>query len=169
IILLIACLFPFVKMGAAGIENEISLFQIIEIISTTRYSELAISFLFFTLVIPAFCMVAIILLGLQVHIPKGLKVGMSRILFQMKSWCMAEIFLAGVLVSFVKLIAYGDIGVGLSFLPYCLFCMLQVRAFQCLDRHWLWNKIEAAPKLNQKLEVGKTGISQNLRLCLVCT
>lgn len=169
VMLLIACLFPFVKMGAAGIENEISIFQIIEIIATTRYSGLALFFLFFSLVIPAFCMVTIILLGLQVHIPKGLKVGMSRILFQMKSWCMAEIFLAGVLVSFVKLIAYGDIGIGLSFLPYCLFCMLQVRAFQCLDRHWLWNKIEAAPKLNQKLEVGKTGISQNLRLCLVCT
>lgn len=28
---------------------------------------------------------------------------------------MAEIFLAGVLVSFVKLMAYGDIGIGLSF------------------------------------------------------
>ncbi|MED5672958.1 paraquat-inducible protein A, partial [Enterobacter hormaechei] len=83
--------------------------------------------------------------------------------------CMAEIFLAGVLVSFVKLIAYGDIGVGLSFLPYCLFCLLQVRAFQCLDRHWMWNKIEAAPKLAHQLEVGRTGISQNVRLCLVCT
>ncbi|MBP6120864.1 MULTISPECIES: membrane integrity-associated transporter subunit PqiA [Providencia] len=167
--LFIACLFPFVKMGAAGIENEISLFQIIEIISTTRYSGLALFFLFFSLVIPAFCMVTIILLGLQVHLPKRLKVWITRILFQMKTWCMAEIFLAGVLVSFVKLIAYGDIGVGLSFLPYCAFCMLQVRAFQCLDRHWLWNRIEAAPQLNKKLKVGQTGISQDVRLCLVCT
>ena len=167
--LFVACLFPFVKMGAAGIENEISLFQIIEIISTTRYSSLALFFLFFSLVIPAFCMVTIILLGLQVHIPKRIKVWITRILFQMKTWCMAEIFLAGVLVSFVKLIAYGDIGVGLSFVPYCLFCMLQVRAFQCLDRHWLWNRIDAAPKLDKKLKVGQTGISQDVRLCLVCT
>jgi paraquat-inducible protein A len=29
-----------------------------------------------------------------------------------KTWGMAEIFLAGVLVSFVKLMAYGDIGIG---------------------------------------------------------
>ncbi|ENG4186565.1 MAG: membrane integrity-associated transporter subunit PqiA [Providencia rettgeri] len=169
IMLFVACLFPFVKMGAAGIENEISLFQIIEIISATRYSGLALFFLFFSLIIPAFCMITIILLGLQVHIPKGLKVVSTRILFQMKAWCMAEIFLAGVLVSFVKLIAYGDIGIGLSFLPYCLFCMLQVRAFQCLDRHWLWNRIEAPPKLELPLKVGQTGIKQNVRLCLVCT
>ena len=169
VMLFIACLFPFVKMGAAGIENEISLFQIIEIISTTRYSSLALFFLLFSLIIPAFCMATIILLGLQVHLPKKVKVCITRILFQMKTWCMAEIFLAGVLVSFVKLIAYGDIGIGLAFLPYCAFCMLQVRAFQCLDRHWLWNRIEAAPQLTKKLKVGQTGISQDIRLCLVCT
>lgn len=169
VMLVIACLFPFVKMSAAGIENEISMFQIIEIIMGTRYSGLALFFLLFSLIIPAFCMVTIILLGLRVHLPKSIKVLITRILFQMKSWCMAEIFLAGVLVSFVKLIAYGDIGIGMSFLPYCAFCMMQVRAFQCLDRHWLWNKIEDAPKLNKPLIVGQTGISQNVRLCLVCT
>ncbi|CAG9414946.1 membrane integrity-associated transporter subunit PqiA [Providencia alcalifaciens] len=169
VMLVIACLFPFVKMSAAGIENEISIFQIIEIIMGTRYSGLALFFFLFSLIIPAFCMVTIILLGLRVHLPKSIKVLITRILFQMKSWCMAEIFLAGVLVSFVKLIAYGDIGIGMSFLPYCAFCMMQVRAFQCLDRHWLWNKIEDAPKLNKPLIVGQTGISQNVRLCLVCT
>ncbi|WP_265524426.1 membrane integrity-associated transporter subunit PqiA [Providencia rustigianii] len=169
IMLVVACFFPFVKMGAAGIENEISMIQIVEIILGTRYSGLALFFLLFSLIIPAFCMVTIILLGLQVHLPKMVKVVITRILFQMKSWCMAEIFLAGVLVSFVKLIAYGDIGIGASFLPYCAFCMMQVRAFQCLDRHWLWNRIEAAPKLHKPLKVGQTGISQDARLCLVCT
>ncbi|CAG9412432.1 membrane integrity-associated transporter subunit PqiA [Providencia alcalifaciens] len=169
IMLTIACLFPFVKMSAAGIENEISMFQIIEIIMGTRYSGLALFFLLFSLIIPAFCMVTIILLGLRVHLHKSIKILITRILFQMKSWCMAEIFLAGVLVSFVKLIAYGEIGIGMSFLPYCAFCMMQVRAFQCLDRHWLWNKIEDAPKINKPLIVGQTGISQNVRLCLVCT
>lgn len=54
---------------------------------------------------------------------------------------MAEIFLAGVLVSFVKLMAYGDIGIGTSFVPFVLFCLLQLLAFQSLDRRWLWNDI----------------------------
>lgn len=73
---------------------------------------------------------------------------------------MAEIFLAGVLVSFVKLMAYGSIGVGSSFLPRCLFCVLQLRAFQCVDRRWLWDDIAPMPELRQPLKPGVTGIRQ---------
>lgn len=65
---------------------------------------------------------------------------------------MAEIFLAGVLVSFVKLMAYGDIGVGSSFIPWCFFCLLQLRAFQCVDRRWLWDDIAPMPAIKQVLK-----------------
>lgn len=77
---------------------------------------------------------------------------------------MVEIFLAGVLVSFVKLMAYGDIGIGSSFVPYCLFCLLQVRAFQCVDRRWLWQDIEPAPRLDRPLTVGRTGMRRGRAL-----
>lgn len=82
---------------------------------------------------------------------------------------MAEIFLAGVLVSFVKLMAYGSIGVGSSFLLGCLFCVLQLRAFQCVDRRWLWDDIAPMPELRQPLKPGVTGIRQGLRSCSCCT
>lgn len=49
-----------------------------------------------------------------------LKEWIAKMLFQFKIWCIVEIFLAGVLVSFVKLMAYGDISIGNSFVPYCL-------------------------------------------------
>jgi paraquat-inducible protein A len=114
-------------------------------------------------------MVAIILLCARVRLPLGLKEWMARVLFQFKTWCMVEIFLAGVLVSFVKLMAYGDIGIGSSFVPYCLFCLLQVRAFQCVDRRWLWQDIEPAPCLDRPLTVGRTGMSQGVRSCACCT
>ncbi|VTR39058.1 paraquat-inducible membrane protein A [Serratia fonticola] len=74
-----------------------------------------------------------------------------------------------VLVSFVKLMAYGDIGIGSSFIPYCLFCLLQVRAFQCVDRRWLWQDIEPAPVIEQPLQVGRTGLRQGVRSCSCCT
>ena len=76
---------------------------------------------------------------------------------------------AGVLVSFVKLMAYGSIGVGSSFLPWCLFCVLQLRAFQCVDRRWLWDDIAPMPELRQPLKPGVTGIRQGLRSCSCCT
>lgn len=90
---------------------------------------------------PAFCPVTILLLVNRVRMPAGLKTFLARILFQLKTRGMAEIFLAGVLVSFVKLMAYGDIGIGLSFVPRCMFCLLQLRTFQCVDRRWLWDDI----------------------------
>ena len=118
---------------------------------------------------PAFCLVTILLLVNRVRMPAGLKTFLARILFQLKTWGMAEIFLAGVLVSFVKLMAYGDIGIGLSFVPWCMFCLLQLRTFQCVDRRWLWDDIAPMPAITQPLKVGVTGIRQGLRSCACCT
>ena len=105
----------------------------------------------------------------RAELPVRLKEQLARVLFQLKTWGMAEIFLAGVLVSFVKLMAYGSIGVGSSFLPWCLFCVLQLRAFQCVDRRWLWDDIAPMPELRQPLKPGVTGIRQGLRSCSCCT
>lgn len=73
---------------------------------------------------------------------------------------MAEIFLAGILVSFVKLMAYGDVGIGSSFIPWCLYCVLQLRAFQCVDRRWAWDDIAPAPTFSQTVKAGVPGIRQ---------
>ncbi|MDK4766770.1 paraquat-inducible protein A, partial [Serratia sp. IR-2025] len=153
--LVLANIFPFINMRVAGLGNEIRLIQIPEVMVAEDYASMATLFMVFVQLIPAFCMVAIVLLCAKVRLPLGLKAWMARVLFQFKTWCMVEIFLAGVLVSFVKLMAYGDIGIGSSFVPYCLFCLLQVRAFQCVDRRWLWQDIEPAPRLDRPLTVGR--------------
>ncbi|MBD2811643.1 membrane integrity-associated transporter subunit PqiA [Xenorhabdus sp. Vera] len=169
IMLFLASLFPFISMSVAGIVSEIKLTEIPKVMFSEDYSSMAVFFLIFVQFVPAFCMVAIILLCQNVKIARRLKIELARILFKMKSWCMAEIFLAGVLVSFVKLMAYGEISLGLSFLPYCLFCLFQIRAFQCLDRHWFWDEIEPAPKFCHMLQAGKPGLVQGVRLCQCCT
>ncbi|AHG22000.2 paraquat-inducible protein A [Chania multitudinisentens RB-25] len=167
--LLLANIFPFVNMRVAGISNEITLIQIPRVMVAEDYASVATLFMVLVQFIPAFCMLAIILLCARARIPPGLKVWMAKVLFQFKTWCMVEIFLAGVLVSFVKLMAYGDIGIGTSFIPYCLFCLLQVRAFQCVDRRWLWQDIEPAPRLDRAVQVGRTGLRQGVRSCPCCT
>ncbi|BET96399.1 membrane integrity-associated transporter subunit PqiA [Xenorhabdus taiwanensis] len=169
IMLFLACLFPFVSMSVAGIVSEIKLTQIPKVMFNEDYSSMAALFLIFVQLVPTFCMVAIILLCQNVKMARRLKIELARILFKMKTWCMAEIFLAGVLVSFVKLMAHGEISIGLSFFPYCLFCLFQVRAFQCLDWHWFWNEIAPAPKVCHTLQAGKPGLMQGVRLCQSCT
>ncbi len=71
--------------------------------------------------------------------------------------------------SVLLLMAYGDIGIGSSFIPRCLFCLVQLRAFQCVDRRWLWDDIAPQPALAQPLTPGITGIRQSLRSCACCT
>ena len=167
--LLLANLFPFVNMNVAGLSSEIELMQIPTILLSEDYASLGTFFLLFVQLVPAFCLVAILLLVNRVPLPHAVQKFLARWLFQLKAWGMTEIFMAGVLVSFVKLMAYGDIGVGSSFIPLCLFCLLQLRAFQCVDRRWLWNDIEQMPVPAQPLKVGVTGIRQGLRACTCCT
>lgn len=167
--LLLANLFPFISMNVAGVKSEIELLEIPSVMFSEDYASLGTFFLLFVQLVPAFCLITILLLVNQVKIPYRLKTFLARVLFTLKTWGMAEIFLAGVLVSFVKLMAYGDVGVGSSFLPWCLFCLLQLRTFQCVDRRWLWDDIGSMPMLSQPLKPGITGIQQGLRSCSCCT
>jgi len=167
--LLLANLFPFITMKVAGLSSQISLAEIPQVMVSEDYSSLATLFLLFVQAIPAFCMITILLLVNPVPLPNSQKLGLARILFQLRNWGMAEIFMAGVLVSFVKLMAYGDIGLETSFWPWCLFCLLQLRAFQCIDRRQLWQSIAPLPALPHPPKVGVTGLQQGLRSCPCCT
>lgn len=151
--LLLSNLFPFVNMNVAGVSSEVTLLQIPSVLFSEDYASLGTFFILFVQLVPAFCLLTILLLVNRVQMPERLKAWLARILFQLKSWGMAEIFLAGVLVSFVKLMAYGDIGVGSSFIPWCFFCVLQLRAFQCVDRRWLWDDIAPMPVIKQALKL----------------
>ncbi|EEA6439526.1 PqiA/YebS family transporter subunit, partial [Salmonella enterica] len=134
--LLLSNLFPFVNMNVAGVTSEVTLLEIPGVMFSEDYASLGTFFLLFVQLVPAFCLVTILLLVNRASLPLSVKKTLARIFFLLKSWGMAEIFLAGVLVSFVKLMAYGDIGIGSSFIPWCLFCLVQLRAFQCVDRRW---------------------------------
>ncbi|MGJ0192483.1 membrane integrity-associated transporter subunit PqiA [Pantoea sp. RRHST58] len=167
--LLLANLFPFITMKVAGLSSQISLLEIPQVMVSENYSSLATLFLAFVQAIPALCMLTIILLVNRIPMPVSLRLGLARILFQLRNWGMAEIFMAGVLVSFVKLMAYGDIGLETSFWPWCLFCLLQLRAFQCVDRRWLWDQIAPMPPLPHAPEKGVSGLEQGMRSCPCCT
>jgi len=167
--LVLANLFPFITMHVAGLSSQISLPEIPEVMDREDYRSLATLFLLFVQGIPAFCMLSIILLVNRVRMPHSLRLGLARILFHLRSWGMAEIFMAGVLVSFVKLMAYGEIGLGISFWPWCLFCLLQLRAFQCVDRRWMWQSVDPLPPLPMVPTAGISGLKQGLRSCPCCT
>ncbi|SFM90681.1 paraquat-inducible protein A [Izhakiella capsodis] len=166
--LLLANLFPFISMHVAGLSSQITLWRIPEVMIDEDYASLATLFLILVQGVPALCMLTILLLVNRVGLPLTWKRAMTRLLFHLRSWGMAEIFLVGVLVSFVKLMAYGDIGLGTSFFPWCLFCLLQLRAFMCIDKRVLWQEVAPLPALPRAPMPGVSGLQQQLRSCRCC-
>ncbi|MBT0722034.1 membrane integrity-associated transporter subunit PqiA [Rosenbergiella collisarenosi] len=169
VMLALANVFPFISISVMGMTNQISLLQIPQAMVDDRYRFLATIFLLFVQIIPATCLVAILLLTLNKRLSPILSIPLAKGLFYLKNWGMAEIFLAGVLVSFVKLMAYGKIGLEMGFWPWCLFCLCQLRAFQCLERHVIWRRISSVPPLPITPTAGISGLAQNLRSCPCCT
>ncbi|MEI7063464.1 membrane integrity-associated transporter subunit PqiA [Dickeya chrysanthemi] len=169
IMLLLSMLFPFVSMSVAGIRSEITLLEIPRVMVAENYASMATLFLLFAQLVPACSMAVILLLCLRTPLPDAVRRLVTKMLFQLKGWGMAEIFLAGVLVSFVKLMSYGDIGIGASFVPYIVFCLLQLMAFQSLDRRWLWDDVAPSPPMPAGLETGCSGLGQGVRACTCCS
>lgn len=169
LMLLLANLFPFVSMAIAGNRSEIHFFDTSAVLFGEYQQALAILVWLFIQAVPAFCMLAVIYLkvGMKYRLPAMIWV--ARVLYMLKPWSMVDIFLMGLLISFVKLVATADISLGMSFWAFCLFCLLHLRTFQVLDRHALWASIAPSPQPDRLVHVGRTGLAQQLKLCHCCT
>jgi paraquat-inducible protein A len=167
--LLLANLFPFVSMFAAGNSNEMNFFDTSSVLFTEHHQWLAILVWLFIQAIPAACMIAVLYLKLGMIYAVPARTWVARVLYMLKPWSMVDIFLMGLIISFVKLVADADISLGPSFWAFCLFCLLHLRTFQVLDRRELWSKIAPCPTPQVAAHAGKTGLQQNLKLCKVCT
>lgn len=167
--LLLANLFPFVSMFAAGNSNEMNFFDTSSVLFTEHHQWLAILIWLFIQAVPAACMFAILYLKLGMVYALPARTWVARVLYMLKPWSMVDIFLMGLIISFVKLVADADISLGPSFWAFCLFCLLHLRAFQVIDRRELWSKIAPCPAPEVRARAGRTGLAQQLKLCKVCT
>ena len=167
--LLLANLFPFVSMYAAGNSNEMNFFDTSSVLFAEHHQWLALLVWLFIQAVPAACMLAIIYLKLGMLYRLPARTWVARVLYMLKPWSMVDIFLMGLIISFVKLVADADISLGPSFWAFCLFCLLHLRAFQVIDRRELWARIAPCPAPQVAAHTGKSGLEQNLKLCKVCT
>ncbi|WP_019674956.1 PqiA/YebS family transporter subunit [Arsukibacterium perlucidum] len=169
LMLLLANLFPFVSMAVAGNRSEIRFFDTSAVLFSEYQQVLAILVWLFIQAVPAFCMLAVIYLkaGMRYRLPA--RIWVARVLYMLKPWSMVDIFLMGLLISFVKLVATAEISLGMSFWAFCLFCLLHLRTFQVLDRHALWASIAPNPPPATEVMAGSTGLEQHLKLCHCCT
>jgi len=168
IMLLLSACFIFIHIKVVGILDNLKLLSIPNILYEYQYPSLMLLFLLFILILPICALVIQLILCSPIRLSKYHKRNLLIAYGKLTHWCMPEIFMAGVLVSFVKLTSYGEIGVDKAFWSFSLFVFFYLKSSVNFLPRKFWNEIASNNFIKTDLLPGKTGISQHIRLCLHC-
>ena len=145
IFLVLANSFPFLSFEAKGHGQVMTLIQ--ASIDLYRYGEVLLALFVFGFIIfaPALLMACFIWI-LTPLVLKGSfaqdSILLSRFIFHISPWNMAEVFLIGILVSMVKIAALATVTFGISFWAYIGFVLCLTMARANLDMHHFWESLE---------------------------
>lgn len=143
VLLVLANAFPFLGFAARGQEQSVTLIQSVAILVTEDSPELAFVVFASIIAVPALLLAGLIYVSSAIAMRKRLP-GVRRVLrwtLEMVPWSMAEIFLIGILVSFIKIVTLADVALGLSFWSYTLFTICMVVVVIHIDRRELWRRV----------------------------
>ena len=147
VLLILANAFPFLGFAARGQEQTVTLIQSVAILITEDFPELAFVVFASIIAVPAVLLMGLIYVSAAISMRKRLP-GIRRVLrwtLEMVPWSMAEIFLIGILVSFIKIVSLADVALGLSFWSYALFTVCMVIVVMHIDKRELWRQVAELP------------------------
>ncbi len=144
VFLSLATAFPFLGLSASGQERTVTLLQSIAILVTEDLPSLAAIVFASIVAIPAAFLVGIVYVSSALANNRLLPgtVAMLRWVLMLVPWSMAEIFLIGILVTFVKIVSIADVSLGMSFWSYVLFTLCMTVVVLYLDKRDLWLRIQ---------------------------
>jgi|TARA_R100000455_G_scaffold22631_1_gene11764 paraquat-inducible protein A len=141
---ILANLFPLLTFEMEGqtesnrlIDGAIAFWQ-------AGYWELGIAVFIFSVFAPLAVLLVLVTLLLPLRLgraPLFVKLQIRLLVF-LKPWAMSEIFILGIIVAFVKLQDFADVGIGLSLFAFILMVIATVMAYLTLDTRALWARLE---------------------------
>jgi len=143
VFLVLANAFPFLSFSTHGQEQTVTLIQSVTILVTENFPELAFVVFALIIAVPAVLFLGIVYVSLAIQLEHRLP-GIRLILrwaLMLVPWSMAEIFLIGILVSFIKIVSLADVALGLSFWSYSLFTVCMTVVILHIDKRELWRRI----------------------------
>lgn len=161
--------FTFISFAKQGIVQSIQLMDAAAMMLQYGQPFLAMLINVTIILLPVTILFLILLLHGRVvsHLPKGLQIWMTKMLFMVKDWCMPEIFLVGVLISLIKITSLAEISIGLSFWAFAGFVACFIFTLVKLDKKAIWDKVahhgQFAPHKS-----GVRAIHLNLAACAAC-
>ena len=167
VFLCLSFVFPFLTFSAQGQDRTTTLMQSITVMITENFTSLAVIIFITIIVIPALYLLSAIYVYMSVKSSRlfpGTHT-MMKLIGHLQHWSMADIFLIGILVSFIKIISLADVSLGLSFWSFVLFIISMTAAVLHIDKHQIWQWI----KENENFHAATVPESGRHQGCQVCT
>jgi len=140
----VACSFPFLTMKNAGLVQKTALFTGIQNLYRQGLPELAMLVLFTCVLMPLAQMLCLVylLIPLKRNRPAPYSMQLFRFYLHAQPWGMMEIYMIGILVALVKLGKMATIVPGLSVIAFVILIFVIAAAFNALDPHLVWERLE---------------------------
>lgn len=141
---LCAHLLPFISIHTQGIESEIYLISIVEELYDSDNLLLAGVASIFLLIAPAGILLINLFLLFKLFRNKASDIAhdLLRIMSKLSPWNMLEIFLVGVLVALIKLVAMADIELHTGFWAFAALVVLNLLISMTIHQEQLWEMLD---------------------------
>jgi len=143
----VACSFPFLTMENAGLVQKTALFTGIINLYRQGMPGLATLVLVTCVLMPLTQMLSLLylLIPLKRNRPAPYSVPLFRFYLDTQPWGMMEIYMIGILVALVKLGKMATVVPGLSVIAFGILIFVIAAAFNALDPHLIWERLEKKP------------------------
>lgn len=147
IFFVVAVSLPFLGIEAKGISVDITLFNAVDSLYEHKMRFMSVVVWVVLLAAPAFRIIGMlfVLFPLLLNKSPAYLKKLFRLIEIVRPWSMVEVFLIGILVTFVKLGDLAKIFLGISFWAFVAMVVIMIVSDLAVDRHQIWDRIGARP------------------------
>lgn len=164
IMLLTSITLPYLSISALGISRSVSLTSIFFTLKQNWELLLYICILFtfmFPLIMHSI-IIAIVFFRLKVT------VGIANLYTLCHRFSMVDVFILGVLVSLIKLVALADVKYHIGFYCSIVFALMMVWCFNKGRPYKIWEMVYDSSEDMENAHIGMRGLDQGLIMCRHC-
>jgi len=140
IFFVLANLFPLIQIDILGSEQFITIPKTIVSLFENGFYIVGFICVFLIFVFPLMIFLINILLFMLLKMERGVKLTKELLILlsHITPWSMADIFFISILVALVKLIAFGQIHIGISFWALMIFVLIDIYITKSLHLSDIW-------------------------------
>lgn len=144
ILLVWSLVFPLLSFQAKGHSSTITLLSVFDQLLQYDYFLLAMLVATFMVVLPAALLFSVLVLAASNWLALGdrQRKMLAKIIQLSMPWAMADVFVIGVFVSIIKIIAMAEVQFGPAFWSFLLFTMIFAYLTAKINPHLLWRSFD---------------------------